>query len=131
MPQRWRHTPEQDATFIRLFAAGEKREEIIAAVNAMPGGQIESIIQFDWYGRHTGARRPAGWDRVSQTVKAAPLRGLSRSPAGIPLREVYRLAAELHCPRDVDAVSRAEKQRDPSHPGYRLLGSGHAGRAVV
>ncbi len=94
----------------RLRAAGKYRPEIAAELG-LSKHTVQKIIQ------QNDIPRP-DVPRVSDRPPARP--AAKRRPITIPLREVIRWASDLGCRRDIDAVSRAMRRADPSHPGFVL-----------
>ncbi len=94
----------------RLRAAGKYRPEIAAELG-LSKHTVQTIIQ------QNDIPRP-DVPRVSDRPPARP--AAKRRPITIPLREVIRWAFDLGCRRDIEAVSRAMRRADPSHPGFVL-----------
>ncbi len=104
----------------RLRAAGMAREAIGQEL-----GISKHIVQriINAHGIPLAAPVSRVTDRPSLERPA------KRRPITIPEREVIRWAAYFGCRRDINAVSRAMRQEDPSHPGF-VLGDSPRGMSL-
>lgn len=107
--------------------------DICADFNAAGPAKV-TLGQIVALARRMGLNRPLSWKKelarqqgLSRVGKAAwaPKKSAFDSKGGpivIPLREVYRRAAELNIPRskwgDIDALNKAMRRQKPEHPGF-------------
>lgn len=124
------YTPELLETVRVLRADGKPRDEIATHVG-ITTNQLDGLL---------GRRKFPAPQKITAPIVPKPPKALKASvstgsPRGIPLREVMRWGADLGLPYaqrgDVDAVSRAMRRADPSHPGFRLVDPLRYGRRAA
>ncbi len=99
----------------RLRAAGKERK-VIAREVGISKGVVQQIISKNGIPRTAAPSKR----RTTNDSSPPPIRPTKRRPITIPPREVIRWAFDLGCRRDIEAVSRAIRREDPSHPGFVL-----------
>ncbi len=124
-------TTDQDAIIRRMWTDGTRAEIIVDAVNAT--GTSYTLKQVQARARKLAVARPPGHQAAALLWAYAN----GRSPRGgrptkppavaiqVPLRELIRHGREfgLDVARamDVEAVSRAARKEDHTHPGFAVV----------
>jgi len=141
-------TPERAAIIREKYPVGFSNEELLKELNLLPGPPVSRRQMHNW-ANGRGLKRPTWYISeacsTSRTITGAygrnakkqyralpeplppaakPPKPKAAAPIAVPLRIIYQWGGffDLPLPQrgDVDAVNRAMRSADPTHPGFRV-----------
>lgn len=141
-------TPARAAVIREKYPVGHSNEELLAELNNLPGPPVSRRQMYNWTNSH-GVKRPTwyisekcsasrtitgayGRNAKKRLPKPAPApkekvvapKSKTAAPIAVPLRIIYQWGGFFDLPLDkrgdVDAVNRAMRHADPTHPGFKV-----------